>query len=113
MATRYTVAGGKWSDVAEIVVTGLAREPLRPARDCRSEGLDDPVPLDGFDLCGLLDVRCTPTATECCVAEKIRDVHNNESVATLFDHLGGAGLEEPGKADGVPQPDPEDWLNKP
>jgi DNA adenine methylase len=28
--TRYTVAGGKWSDVAEIVVTGPSREPLTP-----------------------------------------------------------------------------------
>ena len=31
VATRYTVAGGKWSDVAEIVVTGPAREqPVMP-----------------------------------------------------------------------------------
>jgi hypothetical protein len=25
VATRYTIAGGKWSDVAEIVVTGRRR----------------------------------------------------------------------------------------
>jgi DNA adenine methylase len=36
VATRYTVAGGKWSDVAEIVVTGPAREPLAAARDLLS-----------------------------------------------------------------------------
>jgi len=27
-----------------------------------------------------------------------------------FDHLFGAGAEEPGTADGVPQPASEDWL---
>jgi DNA adenine methylase len=34
--TRYTIAGGKWSDVAEIVVTGPSREPLAIARDLLS-----------------------------------------------------------------------------
>jgi DNA adenine methylase len=34
--TRYTVAGGKWSDVAEIVVTGPARNAIAPAADLLS-----------------------------------------------------------------------------
>ena len=34
--TRYTVAGGKWSDVAEILVTGPSREPFAVARDLLS-----------------------------------------------------------------------------
>jgi hypothetical protein len=29
-ATRYTIAGGKWSDVAEIVVTGPSPHEIRP-----------------------------------------------------------------------------------
>jgi hypothetical protein len=33
VATRYTVAGGNWSDVAEILVTGPAKEPMPSARD--------------------------------------------------------------------------------
>jgi DNA adenine methylase len=36
VATRYTVAGGKWSDVAEIIVRGPAREPLATMRDLLS-----------------------------------------------------------------------------
>jgi DNA adenine methylase len=36
VATRYTVAGGKWSDVAEIIVTGPAKEPLTAVRDLLS-----------------------------------------------------------------------------
>jgi len=36
VATRYTVAGGKWSDVAEIVVTGPAKDPLPARRDLLS-----------------------------------------------------------------------------
>ena len=36
VATRYTVAGGKWSDVAEIVVTGPAREPMAAVLDLLS-----------------------------------------------------------------------------
>lgn len=36
VATRHTVAGGKWSDVAEIVVTGPAREPLAVVQDLLS-----------------------------------------------------------------------------
>jgi hypothetical protein len=36
VATRYTVVGGKWSDVAEIVVTGPARAPMPWARDLLS-----------------------------------------------------------------------------
>jgi hypothetical protein len=36
VATRYTVAGGKWSDVAEIIVTGPAKEPLAAVRDLLS-----------------------------------------------------------------------------
>ena len=36
VATRYTVAGGKWSDVAEIVVTGPAKEPPPSAWDLLS-----------------------------------------------------------------------------
>ena len=30
VATRYTIAGGKWSDVAEIVVTGPSPHEIRP-----------------------------------------------------------------------------------
>ena len=33
VATRCTVAGGKWSDVAEIVVTGPTKEPPPSTRD--------------------------------------------------------------------------------
>jgi len=33
VSTRYTLAGGKWSDVAEIVVTGPGKESIPPARD--------------------------------------------------------------------------------
>jgi DNA adenine methylase len=36
VATRYTVAGGKWSDVAEIVVIGPGRERLAAPRDLLS-----------------------------------------------------------------------------
>lgn len=35
VATRYTIAGGKWSDVAEIIVTGPAAA-IPPARDLLS-----------------------------------------------------------------------------
>jgi hypothetical protein len=36
VATRYTVAGGKWSDVAEIIVTGPGREAIAPVPDLLS-----------------------------------------------------------------------------
>jgi hypothetical protein len=37
VATRYTIAGGKWSDVAEIVVTGPSpHEIMPPALDLLS-----------------------------------------------------------------------------
>jgi len=36
VATRYTVAGGKWSDVTEIVVTGPSAQPLPASRDLLS-----------------------------------------------------------------------------
>jgi hypothetical protein len=37
MATRHTIAGGKWSDVAEIVVTGPSlHEIMPPALDLSS-----------------------------------------------------------------------------
>jgi DNA adenine methylase len=36
VSTRYTVAGGKWSDVAEIVVTGPGREAIAPVPDLLS-----------------------------------------------------------------------------
>jgi hypothetical protein len=37
VATRYTIAGGKWSDVAEIIVTGPSpHEAMPPARDLLS-----------------------------------------------------------------------------
>jgi hypothetical protein len=36
VATRYTVAGGKWSDVTEIVVTGPSAEPTPASRDLLS-----------------------------------------------------------------------------
>ena len=36
VATRYTVAGGKWSDVTEIVVTGPSADPLSVSRDLLS-----------------------------------------------------------------------------
>lgn len=36
VATRYTVAGGKWSDVAEIIVTGPGADALPPVRDLLS-----------------------------------------------------------------------------
>lgn len=36
VATRYTVAGGKWSDVAEIIVTGPSAGPLPTPRDLLS-----------------------------------------------------------------------------
>jgi hypothetical protein len=32
----HTVAGGKWSDVAEIIVTGPGREPIAPVPDLLS-----------------------------------------------------------------------------
>jgi hypothetical protein len=32
VATRYTIAGGKWSDVAEIVVTGPSPHEIMPPR---------------------------------------------------------------------------------
>ena len=32
VATRHTVASGKWSDVAEIVVTGPTKAPLAATR---------------------------------------------------------------------------------
>jgi DNA adenine methylase len=38
--TRYTVAGGKWSDVSEIVVTGPSAEPLATPPDLLSFGDD-------------------------------------------------------------------------
>ena len=34
--TRYTVSGGKWSDMTEIVVTGRSAEPLPALRDLLS-----------------------------------------------------------------------------
>jgi DNA adenine methylase len=36
VSTRYTVAGGKWSDVAEIIVTGPGREAIAPVPDLLS-----------------------------------------------------------------------------
>jgi DNA adenine methylase len=36
VATRYTIAGGKWSDVSEIIVTGPAKDAIPPARDLLS-----------------------------------------------------------------------------
>jgi DNA adenine methylase len=36
VSTRYTIAGGKWSDVAEIVVTGPAPGIIPPAPDLLS-----------------------------------------------------------------------------
>jgi DNA adenine methylase len=36
VATRYTVAGGKWSDVAEIVVTGPGRDTIAAVPDLLS-----------------------------------------------------------------------------
>ena len=36
VATRYTVSGGKWSDLTEIVVTGPSAEPLPASRDLLS-----------------------------------------------------------------------------
>src|SRR6478672_6286334 len=36
VATRYTVSGGNWSDVTEIVVTGPSAEPLPASRDLLS-----------------------------------------------------------------------------
>jgi DNA adenine methylase len=37
LATRYTVAGGKWSDVAEIIVTGPSpHDAMPPAPDLLS-----------------------------------------------------------------------------
>jgi hypothetical protein len=36
VATRYTVAGGKWSDVAEIIVTGPGHDAILPASDLLS-----------------------------------------------------------------------------
>jgi DNA adenine methylase len=36
VSTRYTIAGGKWSDVAEIVVTGPGKESIPPPRDLLS-----------------------------------------------------------------------------
>jgi DNA adenine methylase len=36
VSTRYTIAGGKWSDVAEIIVTGPGKDSIPPARDLLS-----------------------------------------------------------------------------
>lgn len=36
VATRYSVAGGKWSDVAEIIVTGPSADAIEPVRDLLS-----------------------------------------------------------------------------
>jgi DNA adenine methylase len=36
VATRYTIAGGKWSDVAEIIVTGPTKESLPAPKDLLS-----------------------------------------------------------------------------
>jgi len=36
VATRYTIAGGKWSDVAEIVVTGSGKDAVPPVPDLLS-----------------------------------------------------------------------------
>ena len=36
LAMRYTVAGGKWSDVAEIIVTGPGRDVIPPVPDLLS-----------------------------------------------------------------------------
>jgi hypothetical protein len=36
VATRYTIAGGKWSDVAEIVVTGPGMDSVPPTPDLLS-----------------------------------------------------------------------------
>jgi hypothetical protein len=36
VASRYTVSGGKWSDVTEIVVTGPSADPLPASRDLLS-----------------------------------------------------------------------------
>jgi DNA adenine methylase len=36
VSTRYTVAGGKWSDVAEIIVTGPGRDAIAPVPDLLS-----------------------------------------------------------------------------
>jgi DNA adenine methylase len=41
LATRYTITGGKWSDVAEIVVTGPA-QIIPPAPDLLSGLKTDP-----------------------------------------------------------------------
>jgi DNA adenine methylase len=36
VSTRYTIAGGKWSDVAEILVTGPSAEPFSAPADLLS-----------------------------------------------------------------------------
>jgi hypothetical protein len=36
VSTRYTITGGKWADVAEIVVTGPAPGSVPPAADLLS-----------------------------------------------------------------------------
>lgn len=36
VATRYTIAGGKWSDVGEIIVSGPSRDAIMPLKDLLS-----------------------------------------------------------------------------
>ncbi|WFU44516.1 hypothetical protein QA640_19955 [Bradyrhizobium sp. CB82] len=39
LSTRYTASGGKWLDVAELLVSGPTPEGLEPPRDLLSLGL--------------------------------------------------------------------------
>jgi hypothetical protein len=54
-STRYTISGGKWSDVAEIIVTGPGRNAVKGVPDLPS-GCDDLTCQIRFTQAGLKEL---------------------------------------------------------